>query len=130
MYLLDTSAWIEMIVGTDSGKKIKETIRGIQIFTPSVTIAEVSKWCYKQGSNSKKTIEDIEKSSIQILYTTRSSEQRAGQLCVEVNKKNLKEKQVGLIDCIIAAIAEENDLTVLTKDKHFLLFEKTKKEII
>lgn len=131
MYIIDTSVWIEIFLDTDKGKKSAQMIKEqTSIFTGNITIAEISKWCYLNNIKFDEILERIEKTSL-ILYTTRLSEQRAGQLCVQVNKKlSNKEKTVGLIDCIIAAIAEENDLTVLTKDRHFLKFEGVKKEII
>lgn len=130
MYIVDTSAWIEIFLGTQLGEIAKEKAKESSFFTASITIAEISKWCYLSNLDFAEIIPRVEKISI-ILNTTRTSEERAGQLWVQVNKKTpKKEKQVGLIDCIIAAIADENDLTVLTKDRHFLKFDGIKKELI
>ena len=130
MYLVDTSTWIEIFQDTEKGKKSAKLLKESRFFTASVSIAEISKWCYLNSIDFLEIISKIENASL-ILYTTRTSEQMAGRLWVEVNKKKQKkEKQVGLIDCIVAAIAEENDFVVLTKDRHFEKFDKIKKELI
>ncbi len=130
MYLIDTSIWIEIFQDTEKGRRATRILKGLNFFTASISIAEISKWSYLNSIEILEIIIRIENTS-GILQTTRISEQKAGQLWVEANKKpGKKEKQVGLIDCIIAAIAEENDLTVLTTDRHFSKFGKIKKEIL
>lgn len=131
MYLIDTSVWIEILKKTDKGEAIEKKLSEVPYFTPAVCLAELSKWAYLNNLDSKDLIQTAEVASGDILATTRSSEERAGNFWVKINKETVqKGKTVGLIDCIIAAIAEENDLTVLTKDKHFGLFEQIKKELL
>lgn len=131
MYLLDSSAWIEILQGTKLGKKAAELAEQNRFFTASISMAEISKWCHLNGVDALEKLSKIEQASLEILQTTRISELRAGSLWLEVNRSLPKKTQkVGLIDCILAAIAEENDLTILTKDKHFLLFESIQREIL
>ncbi|MBI4044837.1 MAG: PIN domain-containing protein [Candidatus Diapherotrites archaeon] len=130
MYLVDTSVWIEIFQETPKGKQVVIKLFNVSLFTASASIAEISKWCHLNKIDVAQKISRIEISS-EIVHTTRFSEELAGELWVQVNKSTGKKvKQVGLIDCIIAAIAEENGLTVLTKDKHFEKFDKIKKELI
>ena len=131
MYLVDTSIWVEIFRNTEIGRASEKKLSETSYFTASVSLAEISKRAYLDNLEPKEFIFRVEKTSNGILNSSRLSEQMAGKMWVEANgAKQRKERAVGLIDCIIAAIAEENDLTVLTKDKHFALFEGIKKEIL
>ena len=131
LFLVDTSVWIEILKGTTQGKTAINKITNTPIFTASISMAELSKWSYLNSKNSKEILSQIENASAGIISTTRTTELRAGNLWVTVNKHRQKKlRTIGLVDCIIAATAEENCLKILTKDKDFLAFEQIENEII
>ena len=130
MYLLDTSAWIEIFRGTEKGKVVIRLTKNNALFTPNMAIAELSKWCYLNSQNVKKIIEQVEQKSDGILASSRVSEINSGKLWFETNKNKKTKRNVGLVDCIIASIAQENNLTVITKDNDFNNFERIQKIII
>lgn len=131
MYLIDTSIWVEISQGTEKAKKCVQLISKHECYTTGIVIAEMSKWCYANSVDAKEKISWIDALCNGILEPNRISQLRTGFLWKEANKQAGKKKRnIGLVDCLIAATAEENDLTVLTKDKHFKTFEGIKKEII
>lgn len=117
---MDTSAWIEFFDGNEKGRRVKELILNRETFTASITIAELSYWYVKNNRNFEEPLEIISNTS-QILQSNRLTEKIAGQLKFELNKTRKKrEGTIGLVDCLIMSIAEENDLAIITTDKHFL----------
>ncbi len=131
MYLVDTSVWVELLKESEDWEKALSKLIPRAIFVSPLIITEISKWCCLNSANPHELIHRIENVCHGVLYTTTESEIRSAQMWIAVNQSNAsKGRQVGIIDCIIAATAEENGLTVLTKDRHFLLFEGIEKEIV
>ncbi len=131
MYLVDTSAWIEILRGTQKGRKCAELIYKHNSFTIGIVIAEISKWCWVNKLDVNAKVSQVEALCGGIIEADRVSHLRAGFLWAEANRGlGKKDRPAGLIDCLIAAIAEENDLTVITKDRHFTRFTKIRKEFL
>ncbi len=129
--MVDTSIWIEILQKTERGKEASAKLSEKSAFTCAVAITEISKWACLNSLNPEHIVDEIEEACDGVLYTSKSSEIEAGRLCAKANRKvSNNPRKIGLIDCIIAATAEENGLTVLTKDRHFLLFEGIEKEIV
>ena len=116
--LIDTSAWIEFFKGTEKGAKVRKEIEENTCYVTSESMAEVARWCFESKADVDKRFEEINGLTSSVLYMGRKTERRAGELAVSVNKG--RKKRIGLMDCTIAAVAEENDLTVLTADSDFL----------
>ena len=117
MLLVDTSVWVELPKGTDKGAKAREEMRGKALYVASESMAELARWSLENGVDVDDKLREVVSVVQSVLYMGRKTEKRAGELCVKVNKG--RKKKVGLIDCIIAAIGEENGLTVLTLDSDF-----------
>ena len=123
MLLIDSSVWIEVLRGSEKGKKAREMIKAQPSFTAGISLAEISYWCYKNNEIPEEALTLVMTGSEGILQTTRKVEKRAGQLRFELNQNLLRrEREVGLVDCLIMAIAEESGLGIVTTDKHFLKF--------
>lgn len=117
--------------GTPRGSRVLEIIEGSPCYTPSITFAEISRWCHSNSRPVLEIMEKIENMSDGVIMDSRVSEIAAGKLCFESNKKiSGKGREIGLIDCLIASIAEENSLAVITKDRHFMHFDKIAVEMI
>ena len=130
MYLVDSSVWAEILAGSPLGKRAKEILENNECFSLDIAFAELSKWCISNNFEQGAMAELVEKSSNGIMAASKNTFLRAGALWHMANKRNVKGRQIGLIDCIFAAVAEENDLTVLTKDRHFARFPQIKKEFL
>lgn len=131
MYLVDTSVWVELLKESEDWEKAFSHLISGPIFVSPLIITEISKWCCLNSTDPHEIVRRIENLCHGVLYTTTESEIRSAEIWVVANHGNANRgRQAGIIDCIIAATAEENGLTVLTKDRHFLLFEGIEKEIV
>ena len=130
MYLVDSSVWAEILAGSLLGARAKEILENNECFSLDIAFAELSKWCISNNFQQEAMAELVEKSSNGIMAASKNTFLRAGALWHMANKRNVKGRQIGLIDCIFAAVAEENNLTVLTKDRHFVKFSEINAEII
>jgi len=117
MFLVDTSAWIEFFRGTEKGKVVRTEITANRCFVTSESMAEIAKWCFQNSQDTEEKFAEVKGMTESVLYMGRRTEKRAGELCVKVNAG--RKRKVGLVDCMIAAINEENGLTVLTLDSDF-----------
>lgn len=132
MYLVDTSAWVEILMGTVRGQKFSQAVLNSNCWATGIVLAEIAKWCWLNSVDVEATFLRIEGLCCGIIPSSRVSEMRSGQLWVQANKitDRRKVRAVGIANCLIAAIAEENGLTVLSKDAHFLRFGSVGKEVI
>ncbi|HLC92400.1 MAG TPA: PIN domain-containing protein [archaeon] len=130
MYVVDTSVWAEILLGSQLGKRAKDILEKNECFALDITFAELSKWCISNNFNPLEIEALVEKSCNGMLGVSKRSFLRAGMLWHTVNSPKQKGRQVGLIDCIVAATAEENGFGVFTKDRHFARFAQVKKEML
>ncbi len=130
MYVVDTSVWAEILLGSQLGKKAKSVLEKNECFALDITFAELSKWCISNKFDPLAIGQIIEKSCNGLLGVSKRGFLRAGMLWHSANNPLRKGRQVGLVDCIIAAAAEENGVGVLTKDRHFTRFPGLKKEFL
>ena len=115
-YLVDSSAWIEYLFGTNEGKKAAQFIEKPEntIITPNIVLAEVvSKYC-RLGEDPTDAIASISSLSTEIMER-RDVYETAGMKHAELRRKY---KSIGLADCIVLAIAEKEDAIIITKDHH------------
>ena len=114
--LLDTSAWVEFIEGTEKGREVRGIIEGRENFTSIATIAELAQWCLRSGREDvAATIKEIKRIS-QTLPLTKTISIEAGKLNYERKKAG---KKWGMMDSIIVATAQTYGLKILTKDNAF-----------
>jgi len=112
---LDTSAVIELFLGTEKGKRVLESIKEEDAFISIITYAEVAMWCKREGKDFEIWRESVEKiTSVvdldpQIAYD-------AANITFEAKQKD---KSFGIIDGIILASARSVNQRLITKDKHF-----------
>jgi|SRR3989344_3794536 len=121
--LLDTSAWIEYFQATEKGRIIKLSLENNeQAYTCSLTIAEISVWCFKNNKEVSEFVQLITNLST-VLEINEDVLIESGKIYNELRKKNSK---IGLIDCIIYASARFHGLLLLTKDNDFKNLEGVK----
>lgn len=109
MYLLDTSAIIEILHDTQAGKKIREVVRGKNHFISCVTVYELSKH--------KKKNEKLEYliNNMASLNLTKEGSKEAGEIYKAIPEKD----EINEMDILIAGVSIGNQLTVISLDKDF-----------
>jgi hypothetical protein len=112
MVLLDTSAWIEWLTGSDLGKRFAEHIPEPEdVLVPTIVQMELVKWAVREGSQGPAA--QVLGATDQCLIIVLDSETavRAALLGAE--------HRLSTADAIIYATALAHDAELLTCDRHF-----------
>jgi len=116
-YIIDAYAWIEYLIGSRSGEKVKAILEdeGNEIFTCAVTVAEViSKTC-REGRDFEIAY-DVLVSDSQVVNADEEISKEAGVLHSEMRKTS---RDFGLADAYVLAVARRTKSRILTGDVHF-----------
>ena len=113
--LLDTSAWIELFIGSEKGKRVKDVLYKEDSYTSIVTLAEVTNWALKGRRDVELLVKAIKQLS-NIIGLDEDISVLAGKLNFERKKSN---KNWGMLDSFILASGSIYGLRILTKDNDF-----------
>jgi len=110
--VVDTSAWIEWLIGTALGKKLgKEFPDKSHCIVPTIVQLELSKWLVRELGE--------EKSDQVIAYTQKCVivplDTRIALLAAELHRKH----KLATADAIVYATAQQQEAVLLTCDAHF-----------
>ena len=116
-FIIDSYAWIEYLLSTEKGLKVKEILDNEEnkIFTHILSISEVTSRISRAGENYSKSIETIITIS-EIIDVDINSSSKAGELHASVRKEI---KDFGLVDAFILLAAKDISAKILTGDPHF-----------
>lgn len=115
-YVIDAYAWIEYLIGSKAGEKVKSVLEGEnnEIHTCAVSVAEVVSKTAREGRDFEAAY-NILLSNSQVFNVDEVSKE-AGVLHSEMRKTK---KDFGLADAYVLAVARRTDSKVLTGDLHF-----------
>jgi predicted nucleic acid-binding protein len=122
--VIDTYAWIELLIGSEKGQKVKELIENAEeVFTPSTVLAETARKFLREGSD-EKTINTwleiiISASVITQIDSQTAIEAAKCQLELTKKAKIAKLNTPSLFDAIVQATAKINQCKIVTGDEHF-----------
>ena len=116
-YVIDAYAWIEYLIGSRAGEKVKSVLEeeGNEIFTCAVTVAEVVSKTARERRNFEAAY-DILISNSQVVNADEEVSREAGVLHSEMRKTK---RNFGLADTYVLAVARRMKSKVLTGDIHF-----------
>jgi len=116
-YVIDAYAWIEYLIGSKSGEKVKFVLEegNNETYTCAVTVAEVISKTAREGRDFE-TAYGILMSNSQVINVDEEVSKEAGVLHSEMRKTK---KDFGLADAYVLAIARRINSKVLTGDFHF-----------
>ena len=116
-YVIDAYAWIEYLIGSRAGEKVKSILEeeGNEIFTCAVTVAEVISKTAREGRDFEAAY-DILLSDSQVVNVDEDVSKEAGVLHSEMRKTR---RDFGLADAYVLAVARRTKSRVLTGDVHF-----------
>jgi predicted nucleic acid-binding protein len=122
--VIDTYAWIELLIGSGKGEKIKEIMENAEkLYTPSTVLAETARKFLREGADEKTILEWLEiitdaSEITQIDSATALEAARSQHILIEKAKKS-KQNNPSLFDAIVHATARINNCKILTGDEHF-----------
>lgn len=117
IYLIDTYAWIEYLLGTRKGEKLRNLFidNQIKFITLDSTLAEVYNHCLKDNINFEKVYEIIKINSV-IFPVLKEHWLNASKIRYDLRKKIT---DFGMIDAILVARQYELKCKIITGDTHF-----------
>lgn len=115
--LVDTSVWIAYFQASPPARiphLVDDILGRDEVCVPKIVIAELM-----QGAHSEKELATIREflDAFTIIAEGETSWIEAGKLSYSLKKKG---KTVNLADCYIAVLANENNCSIMTLDKHFI----------
>jgi len=122
--VVDSYAWIELLIGSEKGKKVKELIENAEeVFTPSTVLAETARKFLREGIDEKTITSWLEiitaASTITQIDSTTALEAAKCNLELVKKAKVSKQNTPSLFDAIVQASAIVNQCKILTGDEHF-----------
>jgi len=118
-YVIDTYAWVEYFIGSQSGGKVKEIVHKDEneITTPECCLAELKGWCLREGKNFEDAYTILKANSeIEKIFTEDWLD--AAEIRHEMRRKK-GITDFGLIDSLIVAKQRRNKCKIVSGDKHF-----------
>lgn len=119
-YIIDTSAWVEYIMGTAKGIKIKPLIDHEEIATSIIAIAELADKLTRDNHRFDVMLQFIQRRAT-IIDLSVPLALKAAQLNKEIRKK--KEK-FSIADGVHLATAQQENAILVTADNDFSGFDK------
>lgn len=122
MVIVDTTVWIDFLKGRDTWEVAKlETLinEETDVFVTGIIVQEIL-----TGVKSKKDRETVRKELERFIFLSPTLEThvKAAEIFDACRKKGYTIRS--LIDCLIASLALEYDLTLLEKDRDYTLIKK------
>lgn len=119
-FLIDSSAWIEYLDGSEEGEKVYEILKGNhEIYTLSLIIAEVVSKSKRSDKDANISFKAIMNNS-RIFEITSEIAKESGYFHAEMKRK---QKGFGLVDAFIWICAQKLKAKLITRDNHFKKFE-------
>ena len=120
-YVIDAYSWIEYLIGSSSGEKVKAIIENNsnEIFTSALTVAEVMSVIKREGSDFEKAF-DTMLSLSKVYEISAELSKMAGLLHAEMKRRI---RDFGLADSFVLASARMLNAKIVTGDEHFKGFK-------
>ena len=128
--VVDTYAWIEVFLGSEKGRKVKEVLKGAErVLTPGTVLAEVARKYVRDGATTrtvrKRLATILEASEPLDLDLDLALEAAKATTQLERSAKASGLRKPSLFDGIVLASARRNDAKVITGDEHFKNLDET-----
>ena len=122
--VVDTYAWIELLIGSEKGKTVKGLIeKADEVYTPDIVLAETARKFLREGIDEEtitRWIEMITDTAVIIpINLTVALEAAKCQSKLTNKAKALKRNTPSLFDGIVYAVANVKDCKIVTGDEHF-----------
>lgn len=115
--VIDTYAWYEYFIGSETGLEIKELIEKGSLVTPSIVVAELVNKFTREGKPYADFVNFLKLRS-EVVPIDLEIAERAGNLRTELNKNKAANK-IGMGDAIIMAVAKKRGIKIISGDEHF-----------
>jgi predicted nucleic acid-binding protein len=118
--IVDSSAWIEYLSGSNAGEKVNEILKKGEIYVIPIIISEVVSYVKRKKGDAETAYESMIKNAKIIDITPRIAKE-AGLLHAEMKEKGI---DFPFADALILCSARENKTRIITTDSHFKSFKE------
>jgi len=117
-YVVDAWAWVEYLIGSNYGLKLKEVLdeEGSEVYTCAITLAEVISKSCTRGTGCSGGLCKMLFTNSQTVNANEELSLQAGILHCEMRKT---QKDFGLADAYVLATARRLNSKILTGEMHF-----------
>lgn len=120
-YLIDSSAWIEYLKGSEAGEKVYKILQGNnEIFTLPLNISEVVSKIKRENGNVDIAYESIISNAL-LLEVNQNIAKEAGLLHSQLRRKS---SSISIADTLMITSVKAISAKLLTKDEHFKDFKE------
>ena len=122
--VVDAYAWIEVFLGSEKGRKVKEILeRADEVYTPDTVLAEIARKYIREGADEPTTDARLE-----TITTASNVTQTDAKVALEAatcytqlatNARKAKLKSPSLFDAIVLALGRAVKAKIVTGDEHF-----------
>jgi predicted nucleic acid-binding protein len=128
--VIDSYAWIELFIGSEKGRKVKEIIEGAdEVYTPDAVLAEIARKYIREGIEEKivdaRLAEITGASNITPVDAKLAMEAARCYLELVANAKKSKLNAPSLFDAIVLAVGRSLKSKIVTGDAHFKTLPET-----
>lgn len=116
-YIIDTSAWIEYLKGSNEGKRAIPIIESNDNLTPTIVLAEMKNKFVEWNRNDFDQILEFIHRHSRIVDLDEATAIMAGEFRAKCKIEAIE--GIGLVDCILVALARIYQCKVLTNDSDF-----------
>lgn len=122
--VVDSYAWIELLIGSEKGAKVKDLLdKADEVYTPDTVLAETARKFLREGTDEEtinRWMEIITNASTVIpIDSAIALEAAKCYLELAVKAKNFKRNTPSLFDAIVCATAKTKSCKIVTGDEHF-----------
>lgn len=123
-YVVDTWSWIEYLISSSSGEKVKEIVEDDknEIYINSIILAEVISKTAREKRDSKIAFDALIALSIVVEIDDPNFSRDVGILHAEIKQKI---RDFGLADAYVLLTARKINARIVTGDPHFKDFRET-----
>ena len=128
--VVDAYAWIEVFLGSEKGRKVKEILeRADEVYTPDTVLAEIARKYFREGADERTTDARLE-----TITTASNVAQIDAKVALEAarcytqlatNARKARLKSPGLFDAIVLAVGRAVRAKIVTGDEHFRNLHET-----
>jgi len=123
LIVLDSYAWIEYFLGTETGKTVRERLKTEEIVTPSIVLAEVARKYLRQQMKESEVLRRLifisANSKIADINSNLGLSAASAYLELLEKAKRERLKKPSLVDGIVLATGRAFKARILTGDEHF-----------
>jgi len=123
LIVLDSYAWIEYFLGSDTGRTVREYLNTEEVVTPSIVLAEIARKYLRDGVEQEEVVKRLNFISANSTTMEINAELSlaAAKAYLELSEKAKVQqlRRPGLTDGIVLASGRSLGAKIVTGDEHF-----------